>query len=171
MSEYSKEEQQEAYKNIAQVRIFTLAQIMKIINTAQTRGAFQASEMTFVGSIYDSISKGVNQAMLKAREDLTEEQVPEKVYQEQVQEPTSTEIVQPQIYNPEVPVFQPKPKKEKKDKKSKKSKKDKKNKVEQVEHVEHVEVEIEHVEVEPERSHEPVEEFLEDSSDESEYSE
>ena len=70
---YTKEEQEEAYKNLAQVRIFTLAQIMKIINTAQTRGAFQGVEMTFIGSIYDSLSKAVNKALERARNDLEDE--------------------------------------------------------------------------------------------------
>jgi hypothetical protein len=72
MGDYTPEEQQEAYKNIAKVRVYTLAQIMKIINTASTRGAFQASEMTLIGSVYDSLSKGVNAAMEAAREDLQE---------------------------------------------------------------------------------------------------
>ena len=94
VSDYTQEEQTEAYKRVVKVRIYTLAQIIKIIDAAQSRGAFKASEMTFVGSIYDSIFKGVSSAMQDAREDLAE--LNESVEQETVRQPQVVQS-QPQV--------------------------------------------------------------------------
>ena len=118
MGDYTPEEQQEAYKNIAKVRVYTLAQIMKIINTASTRGAFQAGEMTLIGSVYDSLSKGVSAAMEAAREDIqdrdeqiqiTRPSTKTSASQQEILKPNVNPIPKPQqtngsskpVYNPE----------------------------------------------------------------------
>jgi uncharacterized protein YggE len=97
---YTIEEQKKAFENTAQVRIQTLTQIMKIIDTANKRGAFQASEMSFIGNIYDALSTGVNQAMKKAKKEL--------LYQKQQHEDLQrTKVAKVQIQQPPVQVVAP----------------------------------------------------------------
>ena len=43
------------------------------IQLASTRGAFRADELSFIGSIYDTVNKGVRSAMEKARKELASE--------------------------------------------------------------------------------------------------
>lgn len=71
MDNYTKEETLKAFEYSAQVKIETLVKIMKIIDITINRGTFKASEITPVGVVYDSISKGVIQALNKAKRELS----------------------------------------------------------------------------------------------------
>jgi hypothetical protein len=46
----------------AVVKIQMIADIIKIIDAASNRGTFKASEMSFVGKVYDELANGVNKA-------------------------------------------------------------------------------------------------------------
>ena len=70
MSEYTQEEQAEAFKKTANIKILYLVQILKMINISCSRGTFAPNELSFIGSLHDLISQGVEQAMIKARNEL-----------------------------------------------------------------------------------------------------
>ena len=70
MSEYTQEEQNEAFNKIANVKVLYLVQILKMINISCSRGAYLPNELTFIGSINDLISKAVEKAMITARTEL-----------------------------------------------------------------------------------------------------
>ena len=50
-----------------QITIVDLAQIRSIIETACSRGAFQASEMRVVGEVYDRLTSFLNSVMSEAK--------------------------------------------------------------------------------------------------------
>ena len=62
MDTLTEAERKEILKKSAIVKIYTLTQILKCIDIASARGAYKPSEMTFVGSVYDTLSKGVSGA-------------------------------------------------------------------------------------------------------------
>ena len=45
-----------------------LANVLRVINTAQQRGAFKANELSFVGGVYDKFSKFIRAAQAEANE-------------------------------------------------------------------------------------------------------
>jgi len=67
---FTQEEQEEAFKKTANVKILYLVQILKIINISCQRGVYLPNELTFIGSIHDIIFSGVEQAMFVARNEL-----------------------------------------------------------------------------------------------------
>lgn len=75
---FTKEEQQEAYKKSAEVKVYILVQILKIIDIASARGAFQANELSHIGTIYDSINSGVEKAMIYAKDEIVQKSTVQK---------------------------------------------------------------------------------------------
>jgi len=67
---YTEEEQDLAYQTDIKINIGVLVQIVRLIDITIERGSFKAAECTHVGALYDSISKGVNQALVNARKNL-----------------------------------------------------------------------------------------------------
>jgi hypothetical protein len=67
MNEYSREEQEEAFKKNASIKVGILFQMLQIIELANKRNLFKASELSYVGSIYDSINERVEKALLTVR--------------------------------------------------------------------------------------------------------
>ena len=55
-------ERKNALNKTATLKMQTIAQILKCIDISSSRGAFKASEMSFVGSLYDMLSKGLSDA-------------------------------------------------------------------------------------------------------------
>lgn len=45
-----------------------LANVLRVINTAQQRGAFKANELSFVGGVYDKFTKFIRAAQAEANE-------------------------------------------------------------------------------------------------------
>ena len=62
MDKLNEQERSEVLKKSAIIKIYTIAQVLKCIELASERGAYKPSEMTFVGSVYDTLSKGLSQA-------------------------------------------------------------------------------------------------------------
>lgn len=62
MDKLTEEEKQVVLEKTAIIKLQTVAQIAKCIEVASSRGAFHPSEMTFVGSVYDVLSKGLTDA-------------------------------------------------------------------------------------------------------------
>jgi hypothetical protein len=65
--EFTKEEQDEAAKKTVTIKVATLFQMLKIIDVAHQRGLFKASEMSYIGSIYDTINERVEKALIAVR--------------------------------------------------------------------------------------------------------
>ena len=62
MENLSEEERQKVLKKSVIIKIYTLGQVLKCIELAAGRGAYKPDEMSFVGSVYDILSKGVSQS-------------------------------------------------------------------------------------------------------------
>jgi len=100
---YSIEEQNEAFKKTATVKIVIFVQILKMIDIAQSRGAFHPKELTAIGKIYDSLSNAVETAMSSARESL-------RINEEEIRRPPKTRIkTNSEISHITKPNNQPKP--------------------------------------------------------------
>lgn len=67
MSEYSKEELEEAGKKNVAIKVSVLFQVLKIIDVAHQRGLFKASELSTVGSVYDAVNERVEKAIATVR--------------------------------------------------------------------------------------------------------
>jgi len=53
-------EHKEVLNKDAYIKLDTVLQILKCLDIASSRGAFKGNEMSFVGTLYDSLSKGLN---------------------------------------------------------------------------------------------------------------
>jgi hypothetical protein len=82
MDQITEEEKQQILNKSAVIKLITVAQILKCIEIASSRGAYQPSEMIFVGSVYDLLSKGLNDAFQQHKtqklETVVEETIEEK---------------------------------------------------------------------------------------------
>jgi len=68
--EISEEVKKLAMEKVAQIKIYQLFLLAEVINLASTRGAFRGPELSHVGTLYDTLSKGIDQAVQLAKEDL-----------------------------------------------------------------------------------------------------
>lgn len=59
-----------AFEKLCQVRIYQLFQLAEVINLASARGAFRGSELSHVGALFDTLTKGVDQAFKMAKEEV-----------------------------------------------------------------------------------------------------
>jgi hypothetical protein len=62
MDTLTEEEKQKVLETSAIVKLDLIVKIMKCIEIASAKGAYQPSDMTFVGNIYDALLKGINDA-------------------------------------------------------------------------------------------------------------
>ena len=65
--EFTKEEQEEAFRKTATVKVQVLVNILKIIDISCKHGIFKPSELSHIGSVYDIINEGVEKAMMSVR--------------------------------------------------------------------------------------------------------
>ena len=49
------------------IKLSTVLQIIKTLDVCSKRGAFLASEMSTVGTLYDMLNSGLNQALDKSK--------------------------------------------------------------------------------------------------------
>jgi len=56
----TEKEHKEVLNKDAYIKLDTVLQILKCLDIASSRGAFKGNEMSFVGTLYDSLSKGLN---------------------------------------------------------------------------------------------------------------
>ena len=56
------EEKKEVLETTAMIKLSTVLQIVKTLDVCSKRGAFLASEMSTVGTLYDTLNSGLNQA-------------------------------------------------------------------------------------------------------------
>ena len=78
MDKLTEKERQNVLQKSAIIKIHTIAQVLKCIEMASSRGAYQPAEMTFIGSVYDILSKGVSQAFeseIRAKEEEEEKKL------------------------------------------------------------------------------------------------
>ena len=73
MSDFTEIEKTEGNKKVANVPIHILVNTLTIIDVANKRGAYKSEELTFVGSIYDILSRGVKSAYELSRTEIKEE--------------------------------------------------------------------------------------------------
>jgi len=76
---YTIEEQKLAFESTVQIKVETLAKIMKLIDVSCERAVFKAAEMSHIGKIYDSLAKGVNQALLNTRNNIKKGKMPNQM--------------------------------------------------------------------------------------------
>ena len=50
--------------------IYQLVQLTDIINLASTRGAFKGNELSHIGTLYDTLTVGIDKAISIAKKDL-----------------------------------------------------------------------------------------------------
>lgn len=62
----------------AVISIKMITDIIKVVDTACSRGAFRGAEMSFVGKIYDDLTNGVNKATEAVVKEKTEKLNPIK---------------------------------------------------------------------------------------------
>lgn len=58
----TEKEKKEILETTAVIKLSTVLQIIKTLDVSSKRGAFLASEMSSVGSLYDTLNNGLNQA-------------------------------------------------------------------------------------------------------------
>lgn len=58
----TEDEKQEILGKEAVIKLHTVAQMMKIIDAACSRGAFRGEEMSFVGQLRDTLNTGLTKA-------------------------------------------------------------------------------------------------------------
>ena len=58
----TEEERLNVLKKTAVIKLDTVFQILKCFDVASNRGAFKGNELSFVGSIYDTLNAGLNGA-------------------------------------------------------------------------------------------------------------
>lgn len=61
MNALKEEEKQEVLKKTAIISLSTISMIIKMIEVSSKRGAYMATELSTVGSMYDHLVKGMNQ--------------------------------------------------------------------------------------------------------------
>ena len=61
----SQNEKEEVLNKNVVIKLKVIAQMVNLIDVASSRGAFKGNEMTFVGSLYDSLNKGLEQNFKK----------------------------------------------------------------------------------------------------------
>jgi hypothetical protein len=62
MDTLTEDEKKKVLETSAIVKLDLIVKIMKCIEIASAKGAYQPSDMTFVGNIYDALLKGINDA-------------------------------------------------------------------------------------------------------------
>ena len=62
-------EKEEALERTAVIKLKMVAQMLNCIEVASSRGAFRANELTYVGSLYDVLSKGLQNNFVQYLED------------------------------------------------------------------------------------------------------
>jgi hypothetical protein len=58
----NEEQKKQVLEKNAVIKLETVYQLIKCLDIATNRGAFKGNELSFVGSLYDMLSKGLNQA-------------------------------------------------------------------------------------------------------------
>jgi len=66
----SEEVKKAGFEKVAQIKIYQLYLIAEVINLASTRGAFRGNELSHVGALFDTLTKGVDQAFKIASEEI-----------------------------------------------------------------------------------------------------
>lgn len=62
MDTLSEDDKKKVLETSAVVKLDFVVRIMKCIEIASAKGAYQPSEMTLVGNVYDALLKGLNEA-------------------------------------------------------------------------------------------------------------
>ena len=62
MNKLTDKQRQEVFQQDAVIKLSTVYNVIRCLDTASTRGAFKANEMTFVGNIHDMLATGLNKA-------------------------------------------------------------------------------------------------------------
>lgn len=77
----SEEVKKNAMEKVAQIKIYQLYLLAEVINLATTRGAFKGNELSYVGALFDTLTKGVDQAFQIAKDELAavKDEVPEPI--------------------------------------------------------------------------------------------
>jgi hypothetical protein len=96
MTTPSEEIQQRAFDKLANIKVSQLYQLAQIIDLGLKRGAFHGKEATHVGTLFDTLSLGVDKAFEMTKLELEEEEkmpalVPDNVEEVPTEVPTPTE--------------------------------------------------------------------------------
>lgn len=62
MDTLSEDDKKRVLETSAVIKLDFVVRIMKCIEVASAKGAYQPSEMTLVGNVYDALLKGLNEA-------------------------------------------------------------------------------------------------------------
>ena len=102
LNSYTELEKSEAFKKNATLSVSVLANLVKIVEAAVQRGAFnKPNEMTFVGSTYDIISGGLMQALAVTKKELDDKKL-ETIAEEDETEETKEVIADKNVVEKEV---------------------------------------------------------------------
>lgn len=85
-----------AFAMKAELTIYQLYQFAEAINLASTRGAFRGPEMSHVGSLFDNLTKGVDQAFKIARDQIATEAAKTETLAPIIEEPAAIPPVVPE---------------------------------------------------------------------------
>ena len=58
----TEEERTRVLNKNAYIKLNTVFQILRCLDIASSRGSFKGNELSYVGSVYDTLSNGLNQA-------------------------------------------------------------------------------------------------------------
>ena len=89
-SPISDEVKTKAFEKICQVRIYQLFQLAEALNLASTRGAFKGNELSYVGGLFDTLTKGIDQAFKIAKDEVEAAKA-----QAPVSQPVTQPVTQP----------------------------------------------------------------------------
>ena len=62
MDSLTEQDKLEVLEQSATIKLSTINQILRCLDVATSRGTFKGNELTFVGNVYDTLSRGLNQA-------------------------------------------------------------------------------------------------------------
>jgi hypothetical protein len=82
---YSEEVKKMAFEKVASIKIYQLHLLTEIINLASSRGSFRGAELSHVGTLFDTLTTGIDKAMQMSKEDLAKvaEKLPTVVEEEE----------------------------------------------------------------------------------------
>jgi hypothetical protein len=70
LNESTDEVKKLAFEKIANVSIYQLHLLAELINLSSSRGTFRGSELSHIGALYDTLTKGIDKAVDIVKADL-----------------------------------------------------------------------------------------------------
>ena len=75
MDKLTEEQKDQVLKQDASIKLVAVYNIIRCLDVATSRGAFKGNELSFVGTIYDMLNSGLNNAFTAKLKEVSESKV------------------------------------------------------------------------------------------------